>query len=82
MKRLLFGAITLLFLNTNAFAAPGTCTSNKNRCDGHCSAQGGSKMNWCHADCKQRWGECMNNGQWRYSDPKSRTGVINGVERR
>ena len=82
MKQLFFGAITLLLLNASALAAPGTCTSNKNRCDGHCSAMGGSKVNWCHADCQQRWGECMNNGRWRYSDPNSRTGVINGVERR
>lgn len=82
MKKLLFGAFTLLLLNANAWAAPGTCASNENRCNRHCSAMGGSKVNRCHADCQERWSECMHNGQWRYSDPGAHTGVINGVQRR
>jgi hypothetical protein len=82
MKKLLLGAVAIFLIHSGALAAPGTCTSNKNRCDGHCSAQGGSKMNWCHADCQSRWGECMQNGTWRYSDPNARTGVIYGVQKR
>lgn len=61
-------------------AAPGTCTSNKNRCNGHCTAQGGSKQSWCVADCTGRWQECMQNGTWRYDDVSGR-GVINGVQK-
>jgi hypothetical protein len=82
MKKLLFGVLAISLLHTSAIAAPGTCSSNRHRCDGHCSAQGGSRVNWCHADCQSRWGECMNNGRWRYSDPGAHTGVINGVQKR
>jgi hypothetical protein len=82
MKRLLFGALAIFMMNSGALAAPGTCSSNMNRCNGHCSAQGGSKANWCHADCKQRWNACMSTGQWSYNDAQARNGVINGVQKR
>jgi hypothetical protein len=82
MKKILFGALTIFMIHSGALAAAGTCSSNKNRCDGHCSAQGGSRVNWCHADCQQRWNGCMSTGQWTYSDAKAKTGVINGVQKR
>jgi hypothetical protein len=65
----------------DSIAGPGTCTSNKNRCVGHCRATQGSRMNWCIADCESRWGECMNNGTWRYTE-LGRSGVITGVQKR
>jgi hypothetical protein len=82
MNKLLFGVLAIFLFHTGASAAPGTCSSNKHRCDGHCNAQGGSRVNWCHADCKSRWSECMSNGRWRYNDAGAHNGVIEGVQKR
>jgi hypothetical protein len=82
MKKLLLGVMAAFLIQSTAFAAHSTCTSNRHRCDGHCSASAGPKASWCHSDCKSRWGECMQNGTWRYSDAIAHTGVIRGVEKR
>src|SRR6185295_10248569 len=83
MKKLFVAAITVMSMNSfqigHSIAAPGTCSSNNSRCNGHCTAQGGSKQNWCVSDCTQRFNECMSNGTWRYKDPRG-SGVITGVQ--
>ena len=83
-KHLIMGIAAFILANFAAaggsLTASGTCTSNKNRCDGHCTAQGGSKQSWCVADCAGRWQECMQNGTWRYDDVSAR-GVIYGVQK-